>query len=184
MGDINQKGDINQAKVVGGKRKNGHKMDCSCHICKNMEAKAERHGYEEDLEKEKERKMGYQKKNGHKSACGCPICKNMNNKSVSKKNLAKGDSKKGKKSNGHKPGCGCPICKNMNKKRGGNGEEDIEEKEDIEDIEGKLIVASPKDYELLKGGSRKTRRSNRHKPNCRCPICKNMKKKRNTKKRI
>ena len=106
-------GDINQAKVVGGKRKNGHKMDCGCHICKNMEAKAERNGYEEDLEKEKERKMGYQKKNGHKSSCGCPICKNMNNKSVSKKNIT---NKKGKKSNGHKPGCGCPICKNMKKK--------------------------------------------------------------------
>jgi hypothetical protein len=168
--------DIDKAQVAGGKRKNGHKATCGCHICKNMEAKAARHGYEEDLEKEKERKMGYQKKNGHKSTCVCPICKNMNNKSVSKKNVS---SKKGKKSNGHKGDCGCPICKNMKKKIGGNGVSD----EDEDEGEGTLTIASPNDYKGLQGGSRKTRRSNGHKPNCGCPICKNMKKKRGTKRR-
>ena len=70
---------IDQAKVMRGKRKNGHKLECQCHICENMKAKASRHGYEEDLQKEQERKMGGpQKKNGHKKDCGCPICKNMN----------------------------------------------------------------------------------------------------------
>ena len=176
--------DINQAKVAGGKRKNGHKATCVCHICKNMEAKAERHGYEEDLEKEKERKMGYQKKNGHKKECVCPICKNMNNKSIYKKNIS---SKKGKKSNGHKSACICPICKNMKKKRGGNdgnnntGNTDNTGNKNAEGIE---TLATNKEYEnIKKAGSRKTRRSNGHKQNCGCPICKNMKKKRTTKRR-
>ena len=187
-GDNDQKGDINQAQVAGGKRKNGHKSNCSCHICKNMEAKAERHGYEEDLEKEKERKMGYQKKNGHKSTCACPICKNMNNKKVSK-NISKKSVSKGKKSNGHKCDCGCPICKNMKKKMGGKNEiggaTDDNESKVLEEKVGTETLATDTDYEALKprGGSRKTRRSNGHKPNCGYPICKNMKKKRSTRRR-
>ena len=31
--------DINQSKLVGGKRKNGHKYNCQCHICENMRTK-------------------------------------------------------------------------------------------------------------------------------------------------
>lgn len=187
---MEKSGDINQSKLVGGKRKNGHKMDCGCHICKNMEAKAQRNGYEEDLEKEKERKMGYQKKNGHKKDCSCPICMNMNNKNLSKKSAS---NKKGKKTNGHKPGCGCPICKNMKKKIGGGDEETNKNEEtgkqakvndDSQEPAGKETLATPEDYKnLKKGGYRKTRKSNGHKPNCGCPICKNMKKKRNTKRR-
>jgi hypothetical protein len=182
-------GDINQAQVAGGKRKNGHKSNCSCHICKNMEAKAQRHGYEEDLEKEKERKMGYQKKNGHKSTCACPICKNMNNKKVTKKSASKKSASKGKKSNGHKADCGCPICKNMKKKMGGKNEiggaTDDNESKVLEEKVGTETEASDKDYKILEGvgGSRKTRRTNGHKPNCGCPICKNMKKKRSTRRR-
>jgi hypothetical protein len=183
MGDKTQMGDINQAQVAGGKRKNGHKAACGCHICKNMEAKAQRHGYEEDLEKEKERKMGYQKKNGHKSTCGCPICKNMNNKSVSKKGISKKNISKGKKSNGHKPNCGCPICKNMKKKMGGANEEANEEAKVAEEHVGTETLATDKEYKQFSAGSRKTRRSNGHKPNCGCPICKNMRKKRGTKRR-
>ena len=45
--------DINKIKLVGGKRKNGHKSNCSCHICENMTKKATRGGYEEDIEKAK-----------------------------------------------------------------------------------------------------------------------------------
>jgi hypothetical protein len=43
--------DTDTVKLKGGKRKNGHKLDCSCHICENMKAKAKRGGYKEDLEK-------------------------------------------------------------------------------------------------------------------------------------
>ena len=78
--------DINTSKLIGGKRKNGHKSNCSCHICENMKNKAQRGGYEEELEKEVENKMGgSKKKNGHRKTCKCPICKNMNNSKKHKK---------------------------------------------------------------------------------------------------
>jgi len=168
---------IDEAKVAGGKRKNGHKMECTCHICKNMEAKAERHGYEEDLEKEKERKNGYQKKNGHKATCGCPICKNMKNKSGGK-GVTKKSQSKGKKSNGHKATCGCPICKNM-KKKGGSWNPFAAKEPALENPppDNMEQIVDNTTNDLSKGGKRKTRRSNGHKPNCGCPICKNMKKK-------
>jgi hypothetical protein len=174
-------------KLTGGKRKNGHKMDCDCHICENMKAKAKRNGYTEDIEREKERKTGEQKVNGHKKDCGCPICKNMKNakgtKNVSKKNTSKNSEKK---SNGHKLDCGCPICKNIKKKKGGSDEEPVKEDvarddeyDDVEEITAKEIVMSS-------GGTRKRRskgkRSNGHKPTCCCPICKNTRKCKKTRK--
>jgi hypothetical protein len=71
---------VDAAAVVGGKRKNGHKMECMCHICENMTKKAKRGGYKVDAEKRMLQKMGgSKKKNGHKMDCGCPICKNMKN---------------------------------------------------------------------------------------------------------
>ena len=71
---------LEQAGVGGAKRKNGHKMDCECHICENMNKKAKRGGYKEDIEKQMLQRMGgSKKKNGHKPDCGCPICKNMKN---------------------------------------------------------------------------------------------------------
>jgi hypothetical protein len=180
--------DVDTMKMMGGKRKNGHKMDCGCHICKNMEAKAERHGYQEDIEKEQERKMGGpQKKNGHKKDCGCPICNNMKNAKGCSKKASKGASS-GKKSNGHKMDCGCPICGNMKKKKGGdNKNENNDTKDDPEEVPiiGKETPGSDTDATrifnemktLPKGGSKKTKRSNGHKPGCGCPICNNMKKK-------
>jgi hypothetical protein len=99
-------------KLGGAKRKNGHKMNCDCHICENMKNKAKRGGYAKDVEKEELNQMGgSKKKNGHKPDCDCPICKNMIN---AKKSMKSG--KGGKKNNGHKMNCGCPICKNMSKK--------------------------------------------------------------------
>ena len=71
---------LNAHKLGGARRKNGHKSMCSCHICENMTAKAKRGGYQEELEKEKEKlNGGSKKKNGHKKDCTCPICKNMAN---------------------------------------------------------------------------------------------------------
>ncbi len=48
------KSDINEVKLGGAKRKNGHKANCTCHICENMKKKAQRGGYEEEVEKEEE----------------------------------------------------------------------------------------------------------------------------------
>jgi hypothetical protein len=154
--------DINARKLIGGKRKNGHKLNCACHICENMKNKAKRGGYEEELEKEQEKKMGgSKKKNGHRRDCTCPICKNMRNSkkrcgsnlNTKTKKIGGGDDdeetienevmepnevqevedkKGGKKGNGHKSNCQCPICKNMRKKKGGANEEN-NEKGDIEE---------------------------------------------------
>ena len=61
-------------KLGGAKRKNGHKMNCDCHICENMTNKAKRGGYQEDAEKAALKQMGgSKKKNGHKPNCTCPI---------------------------------------------------------------------------------------------------------------
>jgi hypothetical protein len=198
-------------KLTGGKRKNGHKMDCNCHICENMKLKAKRNGYTEDIEREKERKTGQQKINGHKKDCGCPICKNMKNakgtKNVSKKNTAKGITKK---SNGHKLDCGCPICKNMKKKKGGSDEdavvgepteesnktdepvkEDVASDDEYDAIEEKKsdpVIEETKEAVIPSGGTRKRRgkskgkRSNCHRPTCCCPICKNTRKGKKTRK--
>ena len=82
------------AAVVGGKRKNGHKMDCCCHICENMTKKAKRGGYKVDAQKRMLQKMGgSKKKNGHRMDCGCPICKNMRK---SKKGGARKSARKSK----------------------------------------------------------------------------------------
>jgi hypothetical protein len=138
-------------KLGGAKRKNGHKSNCTCHICENMMKKAKRGGYEEDAEKEMLKKMGgSKKKNGHKPNCSCPICKNMKNSKKTMKNggdessydndkpydseddkndlsITGGKTRKRRRSNGHKPNCKCPICKNMQKKGKKGGEEpDIE----------------------------------------------------------
>jgi len=173
---------VNEQSLIGGKRKNGHKMDCTCHICQNMKNKAKRNGYEEDIERDNERKMGKQKINGHKKNCDCPICRNMIH-SKSKKHLTGG---KRKKSNGHKPTCNCPICKNMKKKGGDPNKEDTTNKKDTTtekgttNEEGTTTEAADDDYpsneKLLGGKSKKRRKSNGHKPACNCPICKNMKK--------
>ena len=43
---------ITQLKIGGAKRKNGHKLDCTCHICENIRNKAKRGGYEKEAELE------------------------------------------------------------------------------------------------------------------------------------
>lgn len=69
----------NSNSLIGGaKRKNGHKLNCTCHICDNIKNKVKRGGYEEDFKKKQLKSMGgSKKKNGHKPECICPICKNM-----------------------------------------------------------------------------------------------------------
>jgi hypothetical protein len=123
-----------------------------------MKNKAKRGGYEEELEKEKEKMMGgSKKKNGHRMDCMCPICKNMRNskkrggsnlntktkKTMEDSEEVKGETiekeimepnndeeiqekKGGKRGNGRKPNCKSPICKNMRKKKGGATDENNE----------------------------------------------------------
>ena len=130
---------------------------------------------------------GSKKKNGHKPNCVCPICKNMKN---AKKGGDMDDKKimldvqeagRKKKGNGHKATCGCPICKNMKKNKKGGDIDEIPASDDEYDIldateKGQVAPESV-------GGTRKrrgSRRSNGHKPNCGCPICRNMSKGRKT----
>lgn len=190
-----------EAQLGGARRKNGHKIHCDCHICENMKNKAKRGGYQEDAEKRELQRMGgSKKKNGHKPNCVCPICKNMKN---AKKGGDMDDKKimldvqeagRKKKGNGHKATCGCPICKNMKKnKKGGDIDEGLDATPEVQPKTP--IPASDDEYDILDvaekgqpgqelvGGTRKrrgSRRSNGHKPNCGCPICRNMSKGRKT----
>ena len=116
---------------------------------------------------------GAKRKNGHKSNCKCHICENMKNKA--KRGGYKEDAEKAalkkmggsKKKNGHKPSCECPICKNMkNAKKGGYNDDDSEGEYDEMDKNDSSIT-----------GGKRGKKSNGHKANCKCPICKNMKKK-------
>ena len=122
------KTNLDEVKLGGAKKKNGHKSNCSCHICENMKNKARRGGYTEEMEKEAEYiSGGSKKKNGHRKDCKCPICKNMRNAkkggdddSEDEEETTTKDIKGGKKkSNGHKSNCKCPICKNMRKGKKG-----------------------------------------------------------------
>ena len=177
----------NQMKLMGGsKKKNGHKMNCSCPICKNMK-NAKKGGYNaEKTEGEynqidnndsnitggklrKGKAKGTRKSNGHKVNCSCPICKNMR-----KKTRRGGDIVEGF----------------------GKGDESVEPVEAVKPVEAveavKPVEAVDVEYDEvanalelpakgpgpeLIGGSRKRRssgKSNGHKLNCGCPICKNM----------
>jgi hypothetical protein len=149
-----------EAQLGGARRKNGHKSNCTCHICENMKNKAKRGGYKEDMEKEHLKKMGgSKKKNGHKPDCGCPICKNMKNK-----------AKKGKRGG------------NLTRSNSDSDVMDVEESEEILGPSGEIfrqrrsadwVQEEPIIYDI-DGGRKK--KGNGHKANCNCPICKNMKK--------
>lgn len=140
----------------GAKRKNGHRMNCDCHICENIKKKHERGGYEEDRQKKIFKlKGGPKKKNGHKPDCDCPICKNMKNMK----------NKHGRKTKKH-----------------GGGEEEVED----EVVEHEDNVEEGNEERMVMGGKQKTRRirkGNGHKPSCGCPICKNMRKSKKTRRR-
>ena len=155
---------------LGGRRRkksNGHKASCGCPICKNMRGSKRGGGVEEDTEF----KMGGKKKNGHKANCECPICVNMKHAKGTKRN-------KRNKRGGSK------------KRRGGRNEpEEIDEEEFEEEFQDEAgeenIEEDSSDEEMeedemnednAKEGGRKKKKKNGHKANCKCPICKNMKK--------
>ena len=174
--------DIDEVKLGGARRKNGHKSNCTCHICENMKKKARRGGYTEEIEKKNEYiSGGLKKKNGHRKDCKCPICKNMKNakkggndneeeepmrqidfeKREQHESMAFQGGKR-KKSNGHKLNCMCPICKNMRKSKKGGDEPDEENQlGDIEEGGIKAVAdnsdetkASDEEYDELDSAER------------------------------
>lgn len=162
-------------RMGGSNKKNGHKPNCGCPICKNMKNAKKKGGADEDEDVPDVKEGGRKKKgNGHKAGCKCPICKNMaKNKKGGEEpdveNGLRGDIEEG----------GIPAEKPS-----------TEKKDEGAKNSGKEIVAKDDDYDLLDaaekgeagpnmvGGTRKrrgSRKSNGHKPNCGCPICRNMK---------
>ena len=159
--------DVTEIKIGGAKRKNGHKLDCMCHICENIRNKAKRGGYEEEAKKEELKRMGgSKKKNGHKPDCKCPICINMKNaKNKTNKTISGGKKRKTRKTY----------------KGGQDGEMDGEEKEEQAEEQAEEQVEQGEEITdenvfPIDGGSKK-RKGNNHKIDCKCPICKNMRKK-------
>jgi rubredoxin len=181
---------LNRQGGGGIRKKNGHKDNCKCPICVNMKHARGGAGYdvEDDDENSSSIQEGGKKSNGHKANCKCPICKNMKKNSLKNGAMKGGYSKNmtlkgGKKSNGHKANCTCPICKNM-KKRGGEGEDessssssssdmgDSSSSSDMGDSSSSSDMSDSDNQGPMIGG----KKSNGHKANCKCPICKNMKK--------
>jgi len=149
MSDIEYKPSSPIAQLGGAKRKNGHKHNCSCHICENIKNKVKRGGYKIDAEKAELKRMGgSKKKNGHKPNCECPICKNMKNSKTKKG--GEGDED-------------------------GEEEHDEEEHDEEEEFEEEPEKKEEEEETIFEGGKKK--KGNGHKSNCGCPICKNMRKK-------
>jgi hypothetical protein len=181
------------AQLGGAKIKNGHKPNCACHICENIKNKIKRGGYEEDFEKEKLKKMGgSKKKNGHKPECICTICKNMKTAKKNKGVALHHDestvqiASKKKRGNGHKSNCVCLICKNIRKKTIKGGDDSLEEHTSLNNetpaLDNEYDLEENGEYNKM-GGTRKKRgyiKSHLHKSTCGCPICKNMKNKKST----
>jgi hypothetical protein len=133
----------------------------------------------EDNAKEGGRKK--KKKNGHKANCKCPICINMKHANKSKYTKNKKNKRGGTK-----------------RRRRGGGEDDEESAEASAnaDVSGSDASASARDAPVARApsnpnsttpngdssenvdttGGRRRKKSNGHKANCKCPICKNMKK--------
>ena len=188
-------------KRGGSRKKNGHSPTCGCPICKNMKnaKKSKRGGEDPDIENQ----MGDLEEGGIKAQKAKPYSQaddssimdaddssseqmpttSMNQmpefdnldaaeKGEAGPQLVGGTRKRrgSRKSNGHKAGCGCPICKNM-KKKSQKGGDDVAmtpaKDEEYDEIDN--VPASPP-----QAAGTKKRRGNGHKPGCGCPICKNM----------
>ena len=190
--------DLKPANVSsgGGKKKsNGHKGTCKCPICKNMAKK----GGSKIQALEPASIGGGKKSNGHKAMCKCPICVNMKHQQASKKNRRVTRGKRTRRG-GIKRKYDAYISEDEE-----DDEEDLDLSDDDEDdndvapaavapaaaddddddaaddaaadddddgLVG-LNIDPPTKKQKTKGGRKK---GNGHKPTCKCPICKNMKK--------
>ena len=186
-------------KSGGSRKKNGHSPTCGCPICKNMKnaKRSKRGGDDPDIENQK----GDVEEGGIKAYSQADDSSIMDTDDSSMKQtpissmkqlpeyepldaaergergpgLVGGSRKRrgSRKSNGHKPGCGCPICKNMKKKSQKGGDDvaimpAMPAKDDEYDNLDKVPASSPQ------SAGTKKRRGNGHKAGCGCPICKNM----------
>ena len=165
-------------QLGGRKKKNGHKANCGCPICKNMK-KTKRGGEEPEIEFN----MGGKKKNGHKANCGCPICINMKHAKGTKRNRhnKRGGSKRRKKGGRdeieEEPEEVEEELENEDENEDELEDEDENEpKEDIEEDSDEEMEENETNEDNAKEGGRKKKKKNGHKANCKCPICKNMKK--------
>jgi hypothetical protein len=196
--------DLEQA--AGAKKKNGHKCTCDCHICENIKNKAKRGGYKEEKEKKMlQLKGGSKKKNGHKPNCMCPICKNMMNKSRKNKKGGDKEYEIINNNSSNNEIIKKKIIKRqedddlnndikddykLDKEYNPEIEKDDELKEDEPKINGEKSGGkrnTKKRRKNMKNKSKKgqeedtsvggsKRKSNGHKADCMCPICKNMRK--------
>jgi len=166
-------------KSGGSRKKNGHSPTCGCPICKNMKnaKKSKRGGEDPDIENQmgdlEEGGIKAQKANAYSQADDSSIMETDGSSSEEMPQGSAGGSRKrrgSRKSNGHKPGCGCPICKNMKKKsqKGGDDVAIMPAEDEEYDALDKVPDSSPQ------SAGTKKRRGNGHKPGCGCPICKNM----------
>jgi hypothetical protein len=186
--------DLKPANVGGGKKKsNGHKAVCGCPICKNMEKKG---GYK--IQALEPATIGGKKSNGHKANCGCPICVNMKHQKASKKNrrvtrrhTRRGgdkedeEDKKDEDKEGENPNDVSYDGDDLNPNPEDENPEDGADAElpnmnlfEDDDVAGPTDV-KPKQPPPVDGGRK--RKGNGHKPTCKCPICKNMRKSRTKK---
>jgi len=147
-----------------GRRKNGHKMTCSCPICINMKHCKRGGGdafedvnFGDETHSLSDENLAAPVDNGQAPA---PTFGGKRKRKSS-----------GKKGNGHKLTCSCPICKNMAKhKRGGSFEVAL----GIEGEPEPTRSAASSSSHSGKKSARGKKRSNGHKATCACPICKNM----------
>jgi hypothetical protein len=190
--------DLKPANVSsgGGKKKsNGHKATCKCPICKNMENK--KGGGNKYLELKKNSTgtssvvKGGKKSNGHKATCKCPICVNMKHQQSSKKNRRVTRGKRTRR--------GGDKDDDDDDTNDTDTDTDTNDDVDVDDVNNKnnddddsSTVDYDKDVDNINdddtdskkppsitGGRKKgkgKRKGNGHKPTCKCPICKNMKK--------
>jgi len=106
----------------GSKKKNGHRRDCACPICKNMRNSKKRGGSNFNSKTKK-----ILDENVTEEVEGEEITE-PNHEEVEEKEIITSHTEKkgGKRGNGHKSTCACPICKNMRKKKGGANDENNE----------------------------------------------------------
>ena len=189
--------DLKPANVSsgGGKKKsNGHKADCGCPICKNMMKK--KSGGNKYIELKTNSTgtssvvKGGKRSNGHKTMCKCPICVNMKHQQASKKNRRVTRGKRTRRGGDKDDDDDNDTDTDTN---------DTDTNDDVDDVNNEddsLSDSSSVDYDKdvddindddtdskkpqsITGGRKKgkgKRKGNGHKPTCKCPICKNMKK--------
>lgn len=97
--------------------------------------------------------LGGKKKNGHKAECKCPICINMKYANRSKYSKNKNHKKHG----------------GTKRRRGGSDDDE----EVVDEMKEEEVIDEMNEDQT---GGRNKKKKNGHKANCKCPICKNMRK--------